>query len=83
MNIVLMRVMLQKFIFVRYHSISYFPMMLQWNYSSVIGKQIIHETYFDFTQHKNSHLTCSDAIRGHLMDSLCPVGKDKLYQISM
>ena len=47
------------------------------------ARQIIHLTYFDFTQHKYSHLTCSDATRGHLMDSLCPVDEDQLYQNSM
>ena len=35
------------------------------------ARQIIHLTYFDFTQHKYSHITCSDAIQGHLMDVSC------------
>ena len=29
-------------------------------------------TYFYLVQYKYSHLTCSDATRGHLMDVLCP-----------
>ena len=47
------------------------------------ARYIIHLTYSDFTQHKYSHLTCSDTSQGHLMDSSCPVGKDQLYQNSM
>ena len=48
-----------------------------------IVRLINHSTYFDFTQHKYSHLTCSDATRRYLKDVLCPVGKDQLYQNSM
>ena len=47
------------------------------------ARYTIHSTYFDFTQHKYSHLTCSDATRRYLKDVLCPVGKDQLYQNSM
>ena len=36
-----------------------------------IARQIIRLTYFDFTQHKYSHLTCSDTSQGHLMDVSC------------
>ena len=36
-----------------------------------IARQTIHLTYFDFTQHKYSHLTCSDTSQGHLMDVSC------------
>ena len=35
------------------------------------ARYTIHSTYFDFTQHKYSHITCSDASRGHLMDVSC------------
>ena len=53
------------------------------NLGGGIVRLINRSTYFDFTQHKYSHLTCSDATRGHLMDSLCPVDEDQLYQNSM
>ena len=46
-----------------------------------IARLINHSTYFDFTQHKYSHLTCSDATRRYLKDVLCPVGKVNCIKI--
>ncbi|MCQ2078191.1 MAG: hypothetical protein MJZ20_14380 [Bacteroidaceae bacterium] len=40
-----------------------------------IAQLINHSTY--------PHTTCPDATRRYLMDSLCHVGKDQLYQNSM
>ena len=37
-----------------------------------IARQVIHLTYFDFTQYKYSHTICADANQGHLMYVLCP-----------
>ena len=48
-----------------------------------IAQLINHSTYFDFTQHKYSHLTCSDTSQGHLMDVSCPMGKNQTIQNSM
>lgn len=47
-----------------------------------IAQLINHSTYFDFTQHKYSHLTCSDATQGHLADVLCPGNKIQVDSIS-
>ena len=74
------------------HTRMYLPdtksMVLQTNYGSKQCNTLnINDLGGGITRHVIlSHFlqtTCSDAIRGHLMDSLCPVGKDKLYQISM
>ena len=37
-----------------------------------IARQVIHLTYFDFTQYKYSHTICADANQGHLTDVSCP-----------